>query len=419
MKRENQLRTELQDVKEQALLVENRLGVELRGREKEVEEGKEQLALRSQELDLVRAHLQEVKEQAVKRENQLKAELLDWEKEVKEVREKVSLEGQNKERPDKQITDGEVSERIARVCGELELVRLHLQHVRQQAEVPAKVRVERQSRERREPGVTEQLARVVEDVGRLEKLGLQKKVYGGMIQKEGSKLDGEKGMGSRRWGKVRRRQEKRQGRRYVSGGRMVRRGRDDSLYEQEEVESSRNEGRVLSGSQPGGKTERKETRNKHRFQSTAGAVAFGTKVKVRSIRVMVVVWCLWWIKEVMRPWAELGVMRAVLRGGLGWYSSSHRRECRGGEIEVVQGKRRQVSPRFGQSGARWCWDPGASASVIWMHAGLLVRAMWIRRGRGVKEKGRTLRVLNGCQRLIGLSSWICDSWCGSRDQPGL
>ena len=79
----------------------------------------------------------------------------------------------------------------------------------------------------------------------------------------------------------------------------------------------------------------------------------------------------------------------------------------------------QVSPRFRQLGGRWCWDPGASASVIWAYTGVLLRMTWIRRGRGVKEKGGILEVPDGCRLWVLVTSWICDSCNGVRDQSDL
>ena len=49
-----------------------------------------------------------------------------------------------------------------------------------------------QREEKREQEVKEQLARVVEDLGRVEKLCQQEKVYGEAVQKERSKLYGGK-----------------------------------------------------------------------------------------------------------------------------------------------------------------------------------------------------------------------------------
>ena len=210
-----------------------------------------------------------------------------------------------------------------------------------------------------------------------------------MIEKEGSDLEREKTMCSRRWGKLRRSQEKRQGRKHVSVGRKVSRGRgDDRVCGQEREERGKNEGIVLSRRQPGGKIERLDTRNNPRCQSAVGIVAFGAKVKVRSMGVVFVMWCLWWINMVRGVGWRLVVKRSVPGRGEVWYPCSELGERRGSRREIGQRMLLQFSPRFWRLGWRWFWDPGVSAGVIWVYAGVLVRTVWIRRSRGVKEKCR-------------------------------
>ena len=67
------------------------LRMKLQSREREVEGGKEQVVRMTLKLDRLRTQLQELKEQAVERENRLRVELQDREKEVKEFREKLEL----------------------------------------------------------------------------------------------------------------------------------------------------------------------------------------------------------------------------------------------------------------------------------------------------------------------------------------
>ena len=190
------------------------------------------------------------------------------------------------------------------------------------------------------------------------------------------------------------------------------------MHGQGGVESSKNEGMVLLLRHPGGETERKETRKKHRFQSTAGAVAFGAKANVRSMRVTVVMWCLLWINEVKRVMGGLGVTRVVSGRGEGWYPRGYIGEWSGGRKEVGQGNLFQFSPRFLQLDLRWAWDPGVSAGVLWVYVGLMVRTAWIRRSRGVKEKCGMLEVQGDRKRWIVLTSRFCDPCNGARDQPG-
>ena len=54
-----------------------------------------------------------------------------------------------------------------------------------------------------------------------------------------------------------------------------------------------------------------------------------------------------------------------------------------------------------------------------MYVGVLLRMTWIRRGRGVKEKGGILEVPDGCKLRVLVTPWICDSCNGVRDQRDL
>ena len=129
---------------------------------------------------------------------------------------------------------------------------------------------------------------------------------------------------------------------------------------------------------------RKETRNRHRCQSTAGAVALGTKLKARRIRTMVVMWCLWWITEVRRLWCRLVVTRLVPGRADVWCPSRDSREDGGGRIEVGQTKLCQFSPRL-QLDLRWAWDPGVGVGILWVCVSLCGRTVWIRRSSQVTK----------------------------------
>ena len=195
----------------------------------------------------------------------------------------MSVDKANLEPPDNERPEGEVSEQIARVNGELEVVRFQLQQVREQAEAHAnRVSLEMQSKEKRVQEVKEQLARLVEGLGMVEKQCQQKKEQVEVIEKESRKLERGKGMWTRRRGKLRRSRYKRHGRKVVSGGKLVSLKREDHrVYGQERADGRMNEGMDLSRRHAGEKTEMKDTRNNTGWKAQQGLSSVGQNWRLK------------------------------------------------------------------------------------------------------------------------------------------